>query len=196
MKKNKYYLYIIGGIITIVSVWLIMTYNLLVKKEELVKLQWSEVQNAYQRRLDMVPNLVSIVKGGAEYEKSVLLKVTEARAKAASLYIGNALSADKFNEQTGVQNELAGAANNLMITIENYPTLKGTKAFVGLQAQLEGTERRIKVARKDFNEAVANYNSLVKSFPTRIIAGVLGFRSMEGFQSNSEAGNPIEINFK
>ncbi len=196
MKKKINYPYIIAGVIIVVGVWLVITYNFLVKKEELVKLQWSEVQNAYQRRLDIVPNLVSIVQGGAEYEKSVLQKVTEARAKAASLYIGKDLSADKFNEQTVLQNELAGAANNLMITIENYPILRGTKAFVGLQAQLEGTERRIKVARKDFNEAIANYNSLVRGFPTKIVAGILGFHSMEGFQSDAGSDKSVEINFK
>lgn len=195
MNKKKYTAYIIGAIIILIGVWVVVTFNLLVKKEEMAKLQWNEVQNAYQRRLDLIPNLVSVVQGGAQYEQTVLQKVTEARAKAASLNVGSNISADKYNEQTRIQDQLAEAANRLMITVENYPDLKGTEAFVGLQAQLEGTERRIKVARRDFNEVIAVYNSSVRSFPTKIIAGILSFHPQEGFHSDEGADKSLEINF-
>ncbi|MEO6539138.1 MAG: LemA family protein [Ferruginibacter sp.] len=172
-----------------------VTYNSLVKKEEKVKLQWNEVQNAYQRRIDLVPNLVNVVKGGAGYEQNTLQKIIEARAKATAANTNSDLNAASYNKQTAVQDELAGAANRLMITVEKYPDLKGTKAFSGLQTQLEGTERRIKVARKDFNASIADYNSSVKSFPTKIVAGVFGFKPREGFQSGVGADKSVEIKF-
>ncbi|RYF79783.1 MAG: LemA family protein, partial [Chitinophagaceae bacterium] len=159
--------YIIGGILVIAGIWLVITYNGLVKKEEKVKLQWNEVQNTYQRRLDLIPNLVSTVKGGADFEQSTLQKVVEARAKAASVQVNN-LTAESFNQQSAAQNELAGAANRLIIAVEKYPELKGTAAFRDLQTQLERTELRIKIARQDFNGAIATYNSSVKSFPTKL----------------------------
>src|SRR5437868_861951 len=114
-----------------------MTYNSLVKKDEKVKLQWNEVQNSYQRRLDLIPNLVNTVKGGAEYEQGVLTKVAEARANAVRSNASE-LSADAYNKQTGAQDQLAVAANRLLISVEKYPELKGTRAFSDLQTQLEG----------------------------------------------------------
>ncbi len=195
MKKKSYSGYIIGGIVIILGIWMIVTYNGLVKKQEKVKLQWNEVQNTYQRRLDLVPNLVNVVKGGAEYEQTVLQKIVEARSKAASLNVAGDVSADKYNQQTAAQNELAGEANKLIIAVEKYPELKGTRAFTGLQAQLIGTERRIKIARKDFNEAIADYNSSVKGFPAKLIAGMLGFAPKEGFQSGVGTEDAIEIKF-
>jgi LemA protein len=195
MKKKSYAGYIVGGIVIILGLWMIVTYNGLVKKQEKVKLQWNEVQNSYQRRLDLIPNLVNVVKGGAEYEQSVLQKIIEARSKAASLNISGDVSADKYNQQSAAQDELAGQANRLIIAVEKYPDLKGTKAFSELQAQLIGTERRIKIARKDFNESIAVYNSSVKSFPTKLVAGILGFSPKEGFQSESGTEKAVEIKF-
>jgi len=195
MKNKRYSGYIIGGIVIILGIFLIVTYNGLVKKEEKVKLQWNEVQNTYQRRLDLIPNLINVVKGGAEYEQNTLQKVIEARSKAASVNVSGDVSADKFNQQTAAQDELAAAANKIMISVEKYPDIKGTRAFSDLQVQLEGTERRIKVARKDFNEAIATYNSSVKSFPTKIVAGIFGFSAKEGFQSGQGADKSVEIKF-
>ncbi|MEP6712819.1 MAG: LemA family protein, partial [Ferruginibacter sp.] len=146
-------------------------------------------------RIDLVPNLVNVVKGGAQYEQSTLQKVTEARARATSVNVTGDLSADKYNQQTAAQDELAGAANRLMVTVEKYPDLKGTKAFAGLQTQLEGTERRIKVARKDFNGAIADYNSSVRGFPVKLVAGLFGFKPMEGFQSDAGTDKAQEIKF-
>lgn len=195
MKKKSYTGYIIGGIIAILVIYTIVTFNGLVKKEEKVKLQWNEVQNTYQRRLDLIPNLINVVKGGADYEQTTLQKLVEARSKAASVNITSDISAENFNQQTAIQDELAGAANRLMIAVEKYPDLRGTRAFTDLQTQLVGTERRIKVARKDFNAAIAEYNSSVKSFPTKLVAGMLGFSAREGFQSDSGTDKAIEIKF-
>lgn len=195
MKKKSYSGYIIGGIVIILGIFLIVTYNGLVKKQEKVKLQWNEVQNSYQRRLDLIPNLINVVKGGAEYEQTVLQKIVEARSKAASLNVSGEVSANSYNQQSAVQDELAGQANRLIISVEKYPELKGTKAFSELQAQLIGTERRIKVARKDFNESIAVYNSSVKSFPTKLVAGLFGFSPKEGFQSDAGTDKSIEIKF-
>ncbi len=195
MNSKRYSGFIIGAIFLLLGIYFMVTYNSLVKKEEKVKLQWNEVQNAYQRRIDLVPNLVNVVKGGAGYEQNTLQKIIEARAKATAANTNSDLNAASYNKQTAVQDELAGAANRLMITVEKYPDLKGTKAFSGLQTQLEGTERRIKVARKDFNASIADYNSSVKSFPTKIVAGVFGFKPREGFQSGVGADKSVEIKF-
>lgn len=196
VKKNRTAWFIAGAILLVIGIFLITTYNGLVKKDEKVKLQWNEVQNAYQRRLNLIPNIVNVVKGVSEFEQTTLQKIAEARSKAASVNIStNSVSADEFNQQSAAQDELASATNNLIIRIEKYPTLKGTAAYSGLQTQLEGTERRIKVARKDFNEAINNYNSSVRSFPTKLVAGILGFTEKTGFQSDVGADRSIEIKF-
>ena len=196
MNNKRYSGYIIGGIIVLTGIYVIVTFNSLVKKEEKVKLQWNEVQNAYQRRTDFIPNVVNVVKGQADFEQITLVKITEARAKAQAVTVSSGeLSADTYNRQMAAQNELASATNRLVIAVEKYPELKGAAAFEGLQTQLEGTERRIKIARKDFNTAIAGYNSSVKSFPTKIVAGILGFKPREGFQSDAGADKAVEIKF-
>ena len=185
---------IIGAIVVIATIWLITTYNELVKKQEKVSLQWNEVQNAYQRRLDLIPNLVNVVKGGADFEQTTLQKIAAARAKAQSLTVTN-VTAENVSNVTAAQNELAQEAMRLVAVIEKYPDLKGAKAFLDLQAQLEGTERRIKFARKDFNEAIQDYNSRVKTFPTKLVAGILGFSVKEGFVADAGAEKAVEIKF-
>ena len=196
MTKQRNTGYIIGGIFLLLVIYGVITFNSLVQQEEKVKLQWNEVQNAYQRRLDFIPNVVNIVKGQAGFEQETLVKITEARAKASSVTITSGdLSAEKYNQQIAAQNELANATNRLVIAVEKYPELKGTAAFEGLQTQLEGTERRIKIARKDFNAAIAGYNSSVKSFPTKLVAGIFGFQPKEGFQSDAGAEKVVEIKF-
>lgn len=185
---------IVGAIVVIAAIWLITTYNALVKKQEKVSLQWNEVQNAYQRRLDLIPNLVNVVKGGADFEQSTLQKIAAARAKAQSLTVTN-VTAENVSNVTAAQNELAQEAMRLVAVIEKYPDLKGAKAFLDLQAQLEGTERRIKFARKDFNEAIQDYNSRIKTFPTKLVAGILGFSVKEGFVADAGAEKAVEIKF-
>ena len=196
MQNKRWSGYLIGGIVIIIGIFLMVTYNSLVKKEEKVKLQWNEVQNSYQRRIDFIPNVVNVVKGQANFEQTTLQQLTEARAKAAAVTVsGNDLTADKFNQQVAAQDGLAAATNKLLITVEKYPELQGAAAFRGLQTQLEGTERRIKIARKDFNVAIADYNSSVRSFPTKVVAGIFGFKAREGFQSDAGADRSVEIKF-
>jgi len=193
---KKYLGYIIGAVLVLAGIWFAITFNSLVKKDELVLKQFNEVQNAYQRRVDLIPNLVNVVKGGAAYEQTTLQKVIEARAKAGSMNVNLNDGASGYLQQTAAQDNLASSANNLIIKVESYPELRGTRAFVDLQVQLEGTERRIKFARRDFNEAIADYNSKVKSFPVNLVAGITGFSAKDGFASDAGAENAVEINFK
>lgn len=196
MNKRKYSIFIAGGILLILVIFFIVSYNSLVKKDEKVKQQWSEVQNSYQRRMDLIPNLVNTVKGDAAFEQTTIIKVTEARAKAASVNVdNNNPNAADYQKQSDAQDDLASAANNLLVTIEKYPNLQATAAFRGLQAQLEGTERRIKFARKDFNGAVADYNKAVRSFPKNLVAGVFGFRIKDGFTADEGSDTSKAIKF-
>lgn len=194
MQNKRSSIYFIGALLLLAVLYVMFTYNRLVKKEEDVKNKWSEVQNAYQRRLDLIPNLVNTVKGGADFEQTTLQKVVEARAKAGSVSVSG-LDANTYNNQLQAQDNLAAATNQLLIKVENYPDIKGTKAFNDLQVQLEGTERRIKVARKDFNESVRGYNNAVKTFPTKLVAAVFSFLPKEGFQSDAGAEKAVEIKF-
>lgn len=194
MNSKKNTAYVIAGIIALLVIYAFISFNGLVRKDEKVKQQWNEVQSAYQRRIDLIPNLVNVVKGQAEFEQGTLVQISEARAAAATT-LGNDLTPEKFNQQTTAQNQLASATNRLVVTIEKYPQLKGAEAFAGLQVQLEGTERRIKFARKDFNTAIADYNSSVKSFPTKIFALIFGFSPRDGFQADAGADQSVEIKF-
>jgi LemA protein len=195
MQKKRYTGYIIGGILAVLILYSIVGYNSLVKKEEKIKQQWSEVQNTYQRRLDLIPNLVNVVKGVSDFESETLQKIAEARTKALSGLSVTEITADNYKKQSDLQDSLAAATNRLILVVEKYPALKGTEAYAGLQTQLEGTERRIKVARNDFNEAVADYNKKVRSFPSNIIAGLFGFGNKEGFQADAGSEKAVEIKF-
>jgi len=196
MRQKKITGYIVGGaILLILVIWILTSYNGLVGKEEKVKLQWSEVQNTYQRRLDLIPNLVNVVKGLSDFEQSTLEKITEARSRALSGLSRNELTGENYREQKQLQDTLAAAANRMIVQIEKYPTLKGTAAYAGLQTQLEGTERRIKVARNDFNASIADYNRKVRSFPGNIVAGLFGFKKKEGFEAAAGTDKSVEIKF-
>ncbi len=196
MKQKKFSGYIVGGVILLILVLLaITTRNSLVNKEERIKLQWSEVQNIYQRRLDLIPNLVNVVKGVSDFEQTTLEKIATARAEALSGLSNDEITGENYQKQKQLQDSLATAANRMIILIEKYPTLKGTAAYSGLQTQLEGTERRIKVARNDFNEAVAVYNKRVRSFPSNIFADLFGFKKKEGFEAVAGSDKAVEIKF-
>lgn len=196
MDKKKYTGVIIGGIVLLLIILISNNYNTLVKKDEQVVLLWNEVQNAYQRRMDLIPNLVNVVKGATDFEQSTLVAVTEARAKAGSIQVSSTNpEAQAYLQQAAAQDGLAAAANRLIIAVEKYPELKGTQAFLGLQTQLERTELRIKMARKDFNESVATYNQSVRSFPSKLVAVIFGFPAKEGFESDAGADKAIEIKF-
>lgn len=196
MKNKKYSVYIIAAVVVLLGIFAIITYNKLVAKDEKVKLQWNQLQSAYQRRVDLIPNLVNVVKGQTDFEKTTLEQIAAARAKASAItYAANEPTTDKVTQSNQAQNELAAATNNFIAVIEKYPNLTGTEAFKGLQTQLEGTERRIKFSRKDFNDAVADYNASVRSFPVNLVAGIFGFKSKEGFKADTGADKAVEIKF-
>ena len=196
MQQKKFSGYIVGGaILIILATWVITSYNAIVNKQEKVKLLWSEVQSTYQRRIDLIPNLVNVVKGVSDFEQTTLEKITEARHKAINGLSDNRINGGNYQKQKQLQDTLAAAANRLIIQIEKYPALKGTAAYAGLQTQLEGTERRIKVARNDFNEAVADYNKKVRGFPSNLIAVIFGFKTKEGFVSDTGTEKTVEIKF-
>lgn len=194
MQKKRYTGYIAGAILILLGIYVIATYNSIVKKEEKVKQQWSEVQNTYQRRIDLVPNLVNVVKGVSDFEQTTLESIAAARSKAMSVQT-NELSAETYHQQKVLQDSLAAATNKLIVIIEKYPVLKGTTAYSGLQTQLEGTERRIKVARNDFNASVADYNTTVRGGSSMLVAKLFGFRPKEGFQAVPGADKSVEIKF-
>lgn len=171
-------------------------YNGLVQQDETVKKAWNNVQSDYQRRSDLIPNLVSTVKGEANFEQTTLTNVIQARASATQIKLdAKDLSPEKIKEFQAAQGQLSQALGKLMVLTENYPTLRANEAFRGLQAQLEGTENRIKVARNDFNAAVADYNIKARSFPMNILAGLTGFKTKEGFQAEAGSEKAPEVKF-
>jgi LemA protein len=195
MGKKRISGYIAGGVVVLIGLFTIISYNGLVKKEEEVKNRWVEMQNAYQRRLDLVPNLVNVVKGVSDFEQTTLQKIAEARNNALTKNQSGNISAENYEEQKRIQDSLAINTNRLIISIEKYPTLKGTSAYAGLQTQLEGTERRIVIARKDFNAAIADYNNAARNFPSGLTAKVFGFKIREGFQSDTGSEKTVQIKF-
>lgn len=197
MKTNRKAGYIVGAILVLIGIYMIVAYNSLVKKEVNVQTKWAEVQATYQRRLDLIPSLVSTVKGVSGFEEETLVKITEARSKAGNIGLTTTeATADNIRQQQQAQDSLAIATNRMIVRIEDYPALKGTAAYSGLQTQLEGTERRIKIARNDFNAAVNGYNQSVRSFPGNLVAGLFGFKAKEGFQAAAGADKAVEIKFR
>jgi len=196
MKQRSRPWIILVVILAIVGIWIGVSYNGLVKQDENVKLNWGNLQNAYQRRLDLTPNLVAVVKASSDFEKQTLQEVAEARAKASQVSIdATGLSAENFAKLEQAQGQVASSMNRLIGVIEKYPELKTTQSFLLLQSQLEGTERRIKVSRNDFNTAVATYNKKVRGFPGSIVASVFSFKSKEGFTADAGAGTTPEVKF-
>jgi LemA protein len=170
------------------------TYNSMVTKDETVNGQWANVETQYQRRVDLIPNLVNTVKGFAQQEKDVLVGVTEARANASSIKIdpSNAADLQKFQQAQG---QLNGALSRLLVTVERYPDIKSNQNFLELQAQLEGTENRISVERKRFNDSVKDYNTYIRSFPQNIYAGIFNFDKRPMFEADAGAENAPKVEF-
>lgn len=198
MKKS----WIIIGVILLICIIIFSsvkgTYNGLVSSQENVNKKWADVQGAYQRRTDLIPNLVSTVKGYAKFEQETLIKVIEQRANATKPTIN--LDATKLNANTlaqfqKTQDELGSSLSRLMVVVEKYPDLKANQSFLQLQAQLEGTENRINVERRNFNEAVQLYNSSLRSFPTNIMAGMFGFSEKPYFAAQAGAENAPKVEF-
>jgi LemA protein len=172
--------------------WFISVNNNLVSLDEGVKEKWSQVENVYQRRADLVPNLVSTVKGYAKHEADVFEQVTKARAQVGQVQINNAGDLQKFDQAQG---QLTGALSRLMVVSERYPELKADKNFLELQSQLEGTENRITVERQRFNEAARDYNTYLRGFPQTLVAGMRGFHERPYFASEPSAKTAPKVEF-
>jgi LemA protein len=179
-------LLIILGLILILGVWGCSGYNGLVKEDENVKNMWNNVQSSYQRRADLIPNLVNTVRSEATFEQQTLIQTIEARYKnLSSVKIDPAnLTTENIQKFQAAQGELSSALQRLMVVVENYPNLKANEGFRNLQTQLEGTENRINTARNDFNGVVNAYNTKVRSFPMNIFSGMFGFKVKEGFKAD------------
>ncbi len=168
----------------------------MVQMDENVKAKWGAVQTQYQRRSDLIPNLVATVKGAANFEKSTLTDVIEARAKATSVQVDpSKLTPESIKAFQAAQGQLSSALGKLMVVTENYPQLKSNENFLGLQAQLEGTENRITVARKDFNDAVQEYNTKIRSFPANLTAKMFSFTEKGYFQAEAGADKSPKVQF-
>ena len=175
---------------------LMSSYNCLVKAETEIDSVWANVESSYQRRADLIPNLVNTVKGQANFEQQTLTNVIEARAKATQTKIDPSnLTEEQLNEFQQNQNQVGSALSRLLVTVEQYPQLKANEGFMNLQAQLEGTENRINVARNKFNEAARIYNEKVRQFPTKLAAMIFGFKAKPYFKSAAGAENAPTVNF-
>ena len=171
-------------------------YNSMVEKREAVSKEWANVESAYQRRADLIPNIVSTVKGEANFEQETLTKVIEARAKATSIQLDPSKLTDAdIKRFEAAQNELKGSLSRLMVTVERYPDLKATEAFRELQAQLEGTENRINTERNRFNEAVNDYNAYIAKFPAVLTAKMFGFTSKGYFEADKGSEKAPAVKF-
>ncbi len=196
MKKG---LFVVIGLIAVFAIWAVSARNNLVTQEEGVKEKWSQVENVYQRRLDLIPNLVNTVKGYAAHEKETLEGVVEARAKATQIsgdalknIINDPQAFQKFQES---QSGLSSALSKLMVVVEKYPDLKANQNFLQLQSQLEGTENRIAVERMRYNEAAKDFNVSVRRFPAALIASIFGFKEKVYFQADAAASKAPEVKF-
>src|SRR5881296_1752919 len=190
------------GIVVLAVVILLISgcgsYNRLVGRSQEVDKQWAQVQNVYQRRADLIPNLVATVSGAANFEKSTLTELTEARASVGQVKLDPSKAPDdpaKLAEFQKAQDHLSSALSRLLVVVERYPDLKATSNFRDLQAQLEGTENRITVERQKFNEAVQRYNTSVKSFPAVFLAGMFGFQPKPYFAATEGAETPPKVEF-
>jgi LemA protein len=194
-----------GGVLVIVlflgfviALFLGGTYNRLVKLQLNTDQSWAQVQNVYQRRADLIPNLVNTVSGAANFEKSTIVEVTNARASVGRVQLDPnkaPTQAAQLEQFQAAQGQLSNALSRLLVVVERYPELKANQNFLGLQAQLEGTENRISVERGNFNTAVQNYNTAVRSFPANMIAGMFGFSPRPFFTAQTGAERPPAVNF-
>ncbi|OBW96329.1 LemA family protein [Gallibacterium salpingitidis] len=193
MKKST----LIAILIAIVLGFTVMgSYNSLVQAEEDIDSVWANVESQYQRRADLIPNLVNTVKGQANFEKETLTNVVEARAKATQIKIDPAnMTEEQLAQFQSQQNQVGSTLSRLLATVENYPQLKANEGFLTLQTQLEGTENRINVARNNFNAAAKEYNKKIRTFPTKLVAMLFGFNEKPYFKSDAGAEKAPTVNF-
>ena len=185
------------GVVVLLFFYGVSVNNGLVNKEEAVNQRWSQVENQYQRRADLIPNLVNTVKGAADFEQQTLTDVIEARSKASSIQVsaGDLNNPQKLQQFQQAQQQLSGALSRLLVTVEKYPELKANQNFQALQTQLEGTENRIATERQRFTEAVQTYNAATRRFPGNIFAGLLGFDEKNYFEADEGAEEAPEVDF-
>lgn len=189
-------LLIILGLVLILGVWGCSGYNSLVKQDESVKKSWNNVQTEYQKRYDLVDNLVNTVKGAAKFEQETLTQVINARSKASSIQLNaEQLTPENIQKFDQAQSELSGSLSRLLVSVERYPELKATQNFLQLQGQLEGIENDVRGSRGKFNESVNTYNTKVRSFPTNLFAGIFGFSAREGFKADQGAEKAPKVQF-
>lgn len=196
MNRTKLMLIIITAILAIAVVWVANTYNRMVSAQEAVTTEWSNVESQYQRRADLIPNLVATVKGYATHESETLENVVNARAKATQTTVDiDNFSREEFEKYQEAQGELNSALGRLMMITENYPDLKANQNFRDLQEQLEGTENRIQVARQSYNNTARAYNTLIRRFPNNIFSGMFGFDIVTYFKADVEAVKAPQVAF-
>ena len=196
MKRGYVVLIVIVAVVLVLFFWVKGMYNSMVRMDEGVSSAWAQVENVYQRRADLVPNLVATVKGYAEHESSTLEAVVNARAKATQMTVDpSGLSEAEIARFTEAQDELGAAIGRLLVSVERYPDLKANQNFRDLQAQLEGTENRITVERQKFNEAARNYNVTIRKFPNNIFAGMFGFEKKGYFEASEGAEQAPVVSF-
>ena len=184
------------AVVALIAIWSVAAYNSLVSKEENVKKAWSQVENQYQRRSDLIPNLVATVKGYASHESQTLQEVTEARAQATQTTVDtDNLTPEAMQAYEKAQGQVGAALGRLLMIQENYPDLKANQNFLELQTQLEGTENRISVERKRFNEEARAYNTSLRKFPQNIIAGITGFAAKPYFESDEGSDKAPAVEF-
>ena len=191
MKKTRA---IIIAIVAVILIWGVSTYNKFVNAQENMTNAWGQVENVYQRRADLIPNLVAVVKDYSEFEQGTLIAVAEARAKAtATTFAADEMTEVQLQNFEGVQDELTNSLNRLTVSVENYPDLKANEQYLTLQAQLKGCENRILVERQRFNEMAQSYNRRVRQFPSSIIASLFGFEKRPYFEASENADQAPRI---
>ena len=196
MKKGTVILISVVALVAIIALWAMSAYNKLVVADESVTTEWANVESQYQRRADLIPNLVSTVKGYAAHEQETLDAVVSARAKATQMTVdAKDLTPEKLQEYQAAQGEVGAALGRLLMITENYPDLKANQNFMALQEQLEGTENRIQVARQKFNLTAKTYNTSIRRFPTNILAGMFGFESKAYFEAEAGADQAPKVEF-
>lgn len=196
MKKKNLVIIIIVAVVAIMGLYALTTYNSLASKDEACLNQWSKVESQYQRRLDLIPNLVSTVKGYAKHEEETLIKVIEARNNATQVkFDANNLTQEQMDQFQQSQDALSSALKGLNVVIERYPDLKANQNFLQLQSQLEGTENRIAVERQRYSDMVNQYNTSIRRFPKNIIASLLGFDRKAYFEAQNGAETAPQVEF-